>query len=300
MSRYAIRALILALMMQSLCAGGQEEQSPSQLTGGRFSYTVVPGDYLAKIGARFGEAAEVLARENEIAEPNAIKPGLSLAVDNQHIVPESLHDGIVINLPQRMLFFFRDGKLKNAYPVGLGRRSWPTVQGPFNVATLVKNPEWSVPKSIQEEMAREGQIVKNKVPPGVDNPLGEYWIGLTVPGYGIHGTIAPASVYRFQTHGCIRLHPDDVAQLFPQVSKGMVVDLVYSTVLMADIGGHVYVEINPDVYNRAPPTLNAVRKIAAASGLSDRIDWRRVRKLVLQPDGVARDVTLGEDKEDMI
>ena len=149
-------------------------------------------------------------------------------------------------------------------------------------------------------MAREGQIVRNKVPPGLDNPLGEFWIGLTVPGYGIHGTIAPASVYRFQSHGCIRLHPDDVAQLFPQVSKGLAVDLVYRPVLMADIDGHVYVEINPDVYNRAPPTLDAVRRIAAENKLSDRIDWPRVQKLVLQPDGLARDVTLGENNKDVI
>lgn len=299
MFRNTLHAAVILMMLQNLCVGAQEQDS-SLLTGGRFSYTVAPGDYLKKIGARFGEAAEVLARENKIADPDLILPGRNLQVDNRHIVPEALHDGIVINLPQRMLFFFRDGKLISSYPVGLGRRSWPTVQGPFNVATLVKNPEWSVPKSIQEEMAREGQIVKNKVPPGLDNPLGEFWIGLTVPGYGIHGTIAPASVYYFQSHGCIRLHPDDVAQLFPQISKGMAVDIVYNPVLIADIDGHVYVEINPDVYNRAPPTLDAVRRIAAENKLGDRIDWPRVQKLVLQPDGLARDVTLGENNEDMI
>ena len=52
------------------------------------------------------------------------------------------------------------------------------------------------------------------MPPGPDNPLGKHWLGLSIHGYGIHGTIAPSSIYQFRTHGCIRLHPDDIAELF--------------------------------------------------------------------------------------
>lgn len=294
MPRFALCVFIVWFgAFQNLAFPGQGER-PSVLTGGRFSYRVMPGDYLEKIGARFGVSAAVLARENEIPDPDLIKTEQQLRIDNRHIVPEALQNGVVINVPQRMLFFFRDGKLLSVYPVGLGRPSWPTVQGSFYVAKLEQNPVWLVPKSIREEMAREGQIVKNKVPPGPDNPLGEFWIGLDAPGYGIHGTIAPASVYHFQSHGCIRLHPDDIARLFPQVSKGLVVKLVYIPVLMADEEGRVFVEINSDVYNdRAPPALEAVRQLAAANRMTDRIDWQKVQELALLKDGVARDVTRG-------
>ena len=72
-------------------------------------------------------------------------------------------------------------------------------------------------------MAREGQSVRSIGPPGPDYPLGEYWIGLSAPGYGLHGTISPESGYHFQNHGCIRLHPDAVAALFPQLRAGMTV-----------------------------------------------------------------------------
>lgn len=292
MSRRALYAFVILLgVSQHPCRAEQEPAAPA-LTGSRFSYSVVAGDSLEKIGARFGVAARVLAGDNGIPNPDLILPGQILRVDNRHIVPELLHNGIVINIPQRMLFFFQAGRLVSSYPVGLGKPSWPTVQGSFHVATLEKNPVWVVPKSIQEEMARESRIVESKVPPGPDNPLGKFWIGLDAPGYGIHGTIAPASIYHFQSHGCIRLHRDDIARLFPQLSKGLVAKLTYVPVLMAEENGRVFVEINPDIYRRALPALDVVRQLAAANHLTDRIDWRQVHELVLLKNGVARDVTL--------
>jgi L,D-transpeptidase ErfK/SrfK len=266
------------------------------LTGGQFSYNVLPGEYLEKIGARFGVSDEVLARDNDIADPDLIMPGQKIWVDNHHLVPEVLQSGIIINLPQRMLFYFQDGKLVSAYPVGLGKPSWPTVQGSFHVVSLEKNPVWLVPKSIQEEMARESQIVEDRVPPGPDNPLGFFWIGLDAPGYGIHGTIAPASIYHFQSHGCIRLHRDDIAQLFPNVSKGLIVKLIYLPVIMADINGHVFIEVNRDIYHRAPPLLGTLRQLAAANKVTDKIDWQEAQVAVLKQNGVTEEVTLNGTK----
>jgi hypothetical protein len=75
-----------------------------------------------------------------------------------------------------------------------------------------------VPKSIQEEMRRRGQRVRTQVPPGPDNSLGQYWIGLNLAGYGIHGTIAPASLHRFRSPGCVHPYPDDIADLFVPVA----------------------------------------------------------------------------------
>src|SRR3569832_632266 len=114
-------------------------------------------------------------------------------------------------------------------------RAGPRCRAPF-IAVLEKNPIWDVPKSIQEEMAREGQIVRSKVPPGPDNPHYDYWIGLSAPGYGLHGTISPESVYHFQNLGCIRLHPDAVAALFPQLRAGMTVKIIYVLVLFVVLG----------------------------------------------------------------
>src|SRR3569833_2161550 len=122
--------------------GVAQRDGPPALTGGASDYEVLPGDYLEKIGARYGVAADTLAKDNGIADPDVILPGKRLRVDHPHIVPEPLRDGIVINLPQRMLFFFRGGELAAAYPVGLGRPSWPTVQGTFHFVVLEKNLIW--------------------------------------------------------------------------------------------------------------------------------------------------------------
>jgi len=81
------------------------------VTGGVFDYTVQPDDYLIKIGARFGVAAAVLSRDNGLKYDALLMPGKKLTVDNRHIVPEAREDGLLINLPQRMLYYFRDWEL---------------------------------------------------------------------------------------------------------------------------------------------------------------------------------------------
>src|SRR5207244_4257585 len=66
----------------------------------------------------------------------------------------------------------------------------------------------------------QGKPVLTHVPPSPANPLGKYWLGLSIPGVGIHGTNAPSSIYNLQTHGCIRLHPDDIEKLRKSAIKG--------------------------------------------------------------------------------
>jgi hypothetical protein len=65
------------------------------------------------------------------------------------------------------------------------------------VALADKCKFWSIPlcsvqrRSTNREWARGGKVVKKTVPPGPNNPLDGYWIGLSFPSYGIHGTNAP-------------------------------------------------------------------------------------------------------------
>ncbi|MGB7815112.1 MAG: L,D-transpeptidase family protein [Methylotenera sp.] len=262
------------------------------IAGGVFEYTVQPGDYLIKIGARFGIAAAVLSRENDLKYDARLMPGKKLMIDNRHIVPEVREEGLLINLPQRMLYYFRNWALVAAYPVGLGKPSWPTPAGSFTVIDKAVNKAWRVPKSIQEEMRREGQIVKTEVPPGPDNPLGKHWLGLSLTSIGIHGTIAPASIYHFQSHGCIRLHPDDIEALFDQVGPGATGSIIYAPLLLTESDGHIFLEVHRDIYNESDVSLAALEQLANNAMLNDRIDWVRASAVLEQMDGIARDVTL--------
>jgi L,D-transpeptidase ErfK/SrfK len=111
-------------------------------------------------------------------------------------------------------------------------------------------------------------------------------------GIGIHGTNAPGSIYRAATHGCIRLHPDDVAWLFPRVARGAVVATIYQPVLLAKIDGRVYLEVHADAYRKAPDAVAQARTAAAALGLADAMDWNVAAAAVGARHGVARDVTI--------
>lgn len=268
-------------------------RSPGALVGGQFEYTVRPGDSLSRIGARFGIEPPMLARMNRMKYSTMLHPGQLLQIDNRHIVPEQLAEGILINLPQRMLYYFQAGSPAAHYPVGLGRPSWPTPAGRFTVANLQENKTWYVPKSIQEEMEREGKVVTTEVPPGPDNPLGKHWIGLSLPGFGIHGTIAPSSIYHFQSHGCIRLHPDDIAALFPQVSKGQPGKIIYAPVLLAQLDdGRIFLEVNRDIYKKGIDPVALVTNAARTQGIGDMIDWQRVEDTIRLKEGLAREVGL--------
>jgi L,D-transpeptidase ErfK/SrfK len=262
------------------------------ITGSVFEYTVQSGDYLIKIGARFGVEATALSRDNGLDYEALLKPAQKLIIDNRHIVPEMREQGLLINLPQRMLYYFQAGELISAYPVGLGKPTWPTPTGEISVIDKAVNKTWRIPKSIQEEMRREGLAVKTEVPPGLDNPLGKHWLGLSLPAIGIHGTIAPASIYHFQSHGCIRLHPDDIAALFSQIELGEIGAIVYMPLLLTELDGRIYLEVHQDIYGEGDVSLSALEQLAQDMLLSDSIDWARASAVLEQHEGVVRDITL--------
>lgn len=289
LARCFLGCLLAGLSLASVA--GDLPPLSRQVTGGEFEYTVRPGDFLIAIGARFGVPPELLAKQNATPYDAIIHPGQRLRIDNPHIVPAVLDDGVLINLPQRMLFRFSRGSLAAAYPVGLGKPSWPTPESDFEIISRVKDKPWLVPKSIQEEMRAEGKAVLTEVPPGPDNPLGAHWLGLSLWGYGIHGTIAPASVYHFQSHGCIRLHPDDIAELFDQVKVGTPGRLIYQPVLLAVVDdGRILLEVHRDIYRKGIDPAQTVRGMAEANGLSRDIDWARADAVIAAQEGLAREV----------
>jgi len=110
----------------------------SQIVGGEFLYTVQPGDTLTGIGARFGVDARVLAESNQLKTADRLRAGQSLKVDNRHIVPPVKGLALIINIPQRMLFYFEDDRASCAYPVAAGKPDWRTPLGEFEIESLVR------------------------------------------------------------------------------------------------------------------------------------------------------------------
>ena len=270
---------------------------PAELVEVVVDHPVAAGDSLTSLGARYGVALRLIAEANGLDARVRLRTGQTLFVRSRHLAPSvpEIADGIVINLPQRMAFLVRGGRVERAYPVAVGRPGWPTPTGPFTVRTRERDKTWYVPVSIQEEMRREGKPVQTQVPPGPDNPLGRHWIGLSMPAIGIHGTNAPASVYGFRSHGCLRMHPDDVADLFDRVAIGERGRIVYEPLLLGqDDGGTIWFEANPDAYRRGAASVETVRAMARARGIGeDSLDWGRIAAMLRERDGPAREVGLG-------
>jgi len=262
-----------------------------QITGSVSPYTVRSGDSLTTVGARFAVSPGVLAAANTLGSQARLKVGQPLTIDNRHIVPNVGNMNIIVNVPQRMLFWLMSDGTVRGFPIAAGKPSWKTPLGDFTIVTRETDPTWDVPPSIQEEMRREGKPVLTHVPPSPENPLGKYWMGLSIPGVGIHGTNAPSSIYGLVTHGCIRLHPDDIEQLFPQVEIGMHGKVVYESVLITQVGDAVFLEVHPDAYAMTRDAQEIVKERAQSGGFIDMVNFSLVRDVISKRDGIARDVT---------
>ncbi len=119
---------------------------------------------------------------------------------------------IVVSLQDRKLALIEDGEVRKVYPVSVGKPSTPSPVGTFTIERRVKNPTYS----------HDGKNVL----PGPGNPVGTRWMGLSVHGYGIHGTNEPNSIGKASSHGCIRLAKANLEELYPLVAVGDTVRLV--------------------------------------------------------------------------
>ncbi len=266
------------------------------LVGGETVYVVRENDTLAQIGGFLGADWPTIARANGLDWRKPIHPGQRIRVDVRRIVPRHGGDGIVINIPEKMLYLFK-GPGVRAFPVGLGMPQcdrtacWRTPTGPFTVTRKERNPTWHVPKAMQKEMERQGEEVLAVVPPGPENPLGRFAVHLSIPGILIHETIWPETVYRLRSHGCIRVHAAHMEPFFEEVEPGTPGEIIYEPVKAAAEDGRVYLEVHRDVYGTGADPAAAARTRIESLGLSDKVDWDKVAEIVKRKSGSAEDVT---------
>jgi len=266
--------------------------------GGESTYVVQKRENLYLIGARYGVFWKTIARDNNIDINEPLREGLVLKLNTRKIVPKTVDHGIIINIPDRTLYFFKDNGV-TAFPVGLGVLAkndisdWRTPTGTFRVVGKRKDPTWYVPESIRRESAMKGKEVEEIVPPGPKNPLGRYAIETSIPSMLIHATIRPGSVYRYTSHGCIRMLPEHMEQFYPMVSTKTRGEIIYEPVKLAVIDeGTIYLEVRTDVYRKHKSIREYIVKVIEERGISDRVDWRKIDRLIQEESGVATDVTM--------
>ena len=98
-------------------------------------------------------------------------------------------------------------------------------------------------------------------------------------------------MFHFQSHGCIRMHPDDIAEIFPRVSIGTPGRIIYQPVLLACLeDGRLFLEVHRDVYERKPDPQLAVERLAQERGVAAQLDWGKVQEVLLRKTGLAIEV----------
>jgi len=255
-------------------------------------YKTVPGDYGMIISGKIGMDWSYIAKENGLNPDAPLAKGHLLRVNFMRIVPEKTDNGIIINIPDRTLYRFEGGQLKDYYFIAAGKPTWQTPLGDFVIKTKAKDPTWYVPPSIQQEMEEEGKEVLVEVPPGAENPLGKYWLQLSIKGVGLHGTNAPQSIYKFRSHGCMRLRPEVAELLFKEVPVGTPGKILYKPVKMVKTqNGKVFLEVYKDFYKTGINYSEEVKRMLKDMNAFNDVDWNRIEEGIKAKDGVVRDVT---------
>ena len=268
------------------------------ITGGETTYRIVNGDTLLLISAKLGVDLATIARENNLDRRRHLRPGQDLKLNTRKIAPRTVDNGIIIDIPGRMLYYFKAGRLEMSFPVGLGMPQWEgiprwrTPSGTFVVTGKERDPVWYVPESIRQQMLDRGMPAPTRVPPGPDNPLGRFVLYTSLKGICIHETIWPTTVYRFRSHGCIRVLPRNIERFYDDVEAGTHGELLYEPVKVAVTAeGKVFLEVDPDIYGKAGNLMNDVIRRFDDLGVADQVDWDKVERTIHDKAGNAEDVT---------
>ncbi len=243
---------ILALFLTGRAAGATFPLPPPEfdLVGSTRVVHAHREDTLLDIARREGIGQEAIVRANPELDRWLPGQGTAVTLPSRHILPPPPRQGLILNLPEMRLYYFPEpepgqpGEVQT-YAVSIGRMDWATPLGETKLVSKQENPAWRPPESIRQEHAAAGDPLPRIVPPGPDNPLGNYALRLGIPGYLIHGTNKSFGVGMRVSHGCVRMLPEDIESLYPQLPVGTPVRIINQFVKAGWHGGDLYLEVHP-------------------------------------------------------
>ncbi len=243
-------------------------------------YRARAGESLFQIARRCNTDSATLARLNDLPH-KPLRPGRILLLPTRTILPTTPANGIVLNIPERGVYVFRDGQLLARYPAAVGRPSWQTPTGRFVIDRMVLDPIWLPPKAmVRREGAREVPV-----PSGPGNPLGDRWMGWSRTQVGFHTTFDVTCVGQTASHGCVRMYPETGHRMFEQVDLGMPIYSLYQPIKIGREGDTYYLSVSPDIYHTGRAAFAAVQQRLAAAGLLPRVNRQQIRRIAARQDG---------------
>ncbi|MEG5551836.1 L,D-transpeptidase [Enterobacter wuhouensis] len=229
-----LRLPLLALLLAAVTHGAQAMTYPlppegSRLVGAPTTFTVPDGNTLPleAFAAKYELGLSNMLEANPGVDPFLPKSGTQLTIPQQLILPDTVREGIVVNVAEMRLYYYPPGSnTVEVLPIGIGQAGRET---PRNWVTAVERkqmgPTWSPTPNTRRAYAAEGKTLPAFVPAGPDNPMGLYaiYIGRL---YAIHGTNSNFGIGLRVSQGCIRLRNNDIKHLFDTVPVGTRVQLI--------------------------------------------------------------------------
>mgnify|MGYP000019415288 FL=1 len=268
-----------------------------QVTSARYE------DTLLDIARRYDLGYEEIIAANPGVDPWLPGAGTRVVLPTQFVLPGGAREGLVLNLASMRLFYFpkpAPGAPAEVitHPIGIGREGWLTPQGTMHIIQKKEKPAWTVPESVRREHAEQGETLPKIVPPGPDNPLGDFAMRLSNPSYLIHGTNQPYGVGIRVSHGCVRLYPEDIARLFPLVPMGTPVRIINEPYVAGWRDGQLYLEAHQPLAEDAERwngSLEPMERTVAAktNGQSIGVSWEKARAIAREARGLPLPIAPG-------
>jgi L,D-transpeptidase ErfK/SrfK len=298
----------LVLLPACVASAGSQAVEPAVLAGQRDdiigeirTMTTVYEDTMLDIARNNGLGFTELMAVNPGVDPWIPGEGVRVLLPTAHILPDAPRRGVVVNIAELRLYYYPPGGGPVvSVPIGVGRDGFTTPFGTTKVTRKAVRPTWyPTPKTRADRPE-----LPAAVPPGPDNPLGEYALYLGWPAYLIHGTNQPYGVGRRVSRGCIRLYPEDIERLFKMVPEGTQVTVVAQPVKLGWRGGDLYIEVNPSLAQvdqieekgfAEPDPVRELsdpdRILAAAGDEIWRLDWNAISQALERRQGIPIRIT---------
>jgi len=255
-------------------------------------------DTLLEIGRRHGVGYEEIVNANPGVNPWVPGAGVRVAIPSRFILPAAPREGIVVNLAEHRLYYYprvKEGEtpVVQTYAVSVGKADWRTPLGVTRIVNKRERPTWYPPESVRAEHAAQGRFLARAIPPGPDNPLGEFAMRLGLPGgaYLIHGTNKPSGVGMPVTHGCIRMFPEDIESVFRQVPVDTRVEIVHQPSKMGWLDGNLYLEVHAAEEGEQDAEVHSLTHltrslVAATQERPISLDWKHAETVFLKASGL--------------
>ncbi len=180
------------------------------------------------VAEKFHCSPALLAQLNPGINLSALSPGDVVTVPNVGSLKTPSAHRLEINLSQKIIRVFdAESQLVALFHCSIAAHAEKRPRGTARVVVVTHNPSYSFDPVNWPEV--KDVTTKLLIPPGPRNPVGLCWIGLSLPGYGIHGTPHPLLIGKTGSHGCFRMTNWDATRLGKMVTPGIPVSFIESS-----------------------------------------------------------------------